>query len=60
MYFTLWHPSDVVIGRIGGLLHEEQSDPLKQLVARHCSHSQVEEQPVQYRDRNVVQRAKFK
>ena len=59
MNFTLRDPPDVVIGRVRGLLHEEQGDPLEQLVARHGGHGQVEEQPVQHRDGDVVERAEL-
>ena len=57
MYFALWHPPDVVIWRVSGLLHEEQGDPLEQLVTRHGSHGQVEEQAVQHRDWDIIERA---
>ena len=59
MNFTLRDPPDVVIGRVSGLLHEEQGDPLEQLVTRYGGHGQVEEQPVQHRDGDVVERAEL-
>ena len=46
MYLPLRDPPDVVVGRVGGLLHEEEGDPLEQLVAGHSRDGQVEEQPV--------------
>ena len=49
MDFPLWDSPDVVVGRVGRLLHEEEGDPLKQLVTRHSRDCQVEEQPVQHR-----------
>ena len=49
-------PPDVVVRRVGCLLHEEQCDPLKQLVAGHGRHGQVKEQTVQHRHRDIVQR----
>ena len=55
VYFALRDPPDVVVGRVGGLLHEQQGDPLEQLVARHGCHGQVEEQAVQHRDGDVVE-----
>ena len=54
MNFSLWDPPDVVVGRVGSLLHEEQSDPLEELVAGDSRHSQVEEQPVQHRQWDEV------
>ena len=55
VYLPLRDPPDVVVGRVGGLLHEHESDPLEQLVTRHSRHRQVEEQAVQHRDRDEVQ-----
>ena len=55
VYLPLRDPPDVVVGRVGGLLHEHESDPLEQLVAGHRRHRQVEEQAVQHRRRDVVQ-----
>ena len=52
---ALWHTPDVVRGRVGALLGEEQGDPLKHLVAVEGRHRQVEEQAVQHWRRDVVQ-----
>ena len=54
MNLPLRDPPDVVVGGVGGLLHEEEGDPLEQLVPRHGRHRQVEEQPVQHREGDEV------
>ena len=59
MNLSLWDSPDVVVGRVGRLLHEQQCDPLKQLVAGQGCHGQVEEQPVQHRQGNDVHRAEI-
>ena len=48
MDFSLWHPLDVVVGWVRGLLCEQQHDPLKHLVTIESSGGHVEEQPVQH------------
>ena len=55
MNFSLWYTPNVMVGRVGSLLHEHQRDPLKQLVTRHRGDCQVQEQPVQHRDGYVVE-----
>ena len=54
MNLSLWDSPDVVVGRVGRLLHEQQCDPLEQLVAGHSRDGQVEEQAVQHRQGNDV------
>ena len=54
MNFSLWDPPDVVVGRVGGLLHEQERDSLEELVAGHGRDGQVEEQPVQHREGDEV------
>ena len=56
MNLSLWDSPDVVVGRVGRLLHEEQGDPLEELVAGHGRHGQVEEEAVQHRERDEVHR----
>ena len=51
----LRHPSNVVIGRIRGLLREQQQNALEHLVAVKSRDGQVEEQAVQNSRGNVVQ-----
>ena len=53
---SLWDSPDVVVGRVGSLLHEEEGDPLEELVPGHRRHGQVEEQPVQHRQWDEVHR----
>ena len=54
MNFSLWDPPDVVVGRVGGLLHEQERDSLEELVAGHGRDGQVEEEPVQHREGDEV------
>ena len=54
MNFSLGHPPDVVVGRVGGLFHEHQGDPLEQLVPGHGGDGKVEEESVKDGDRDVV------
>ena len=55
VYLPLRDPPDVVVGRVGSLLHEHEGDPLEQLVTGHRRHRQVEEQAVQHWDGDEVQ-----
>ena len=51
-----WLP-DVMVGWVGRLLHEEQSDPLEELIAGDGCDGQVEEEAVQDWHGDVVQRS---
>ena len=44
----LGHPLDIVVGRVGSLLSEEEKKPLEHLVAVKGSDGHVEEQTVQH------------
>ena len=46
---------DVVVGRVGGLLCEEQQDSLEHLVTVESCHGHVEEQAVKDSLRNVLE-----
>lgn len=59
MYFTLRDPPDVMVGRVSCLLHEEQGDPLKQLVPGHGGHGKVKKQTVQHRNGDIIERAGY-
>ena len=48
MDLPLRHPLDVVVGRVGGLLREEERHALKHLVTVERRHRHVQEQPVQH------------
>ena len=52
---SLRYLTNVVVGGIGRLLHEQEEDPLEHLVAVQRGHGQVQEEPVQDRGRDVVQ-----
>lgn len=53
MDLLLRHPLDVVVGRIRGLLSEEEEEPLEHLVAVEGGDSHVEEEAVKHRLRDV-------
>ena len=48
MNLPLWNFLDVVVGRVGGLLGEEEENSLEHLVAIESCHGHVEKQAVQH------------
>ena len=60
MDLSLRHTLDIVVGRVGGLLSEEEEKPFEHLVAVEGSDGHVKEETVQHRlwdiGENVVEK----